>query len=106
MNAIEKLLHFLLLVAVGIGLTIYGGAVFAAFWGWFIVPLGVPDIKTAHAVGLVYLVSLCLSGISIKLGKMTADESFSFEGAWKSVVTGFVLYSISWVFGWVTNLFM
>jgi len=34
------------------------GAAFETLWGWFIVPLGAPDIGIVHAIGIVTLIGL------------------------------------------------
>jgi hypothetical protein len=37
--------------------TIADGAVMARLWSWFVVPLGLPGIGVAHAVGLSVIVA-------------------------------------------------
>ncbi len=39
----------------------WGGFVISQLWGWFVVPLGVPAINTAHAAGLLLTLSLTRS---------------------------------------------
>jgi hypothetical protein len=39
-------------------LAIYGGVVFWLMWGWFMVPLGLPQIGIAWAIGLSTIVVL------------------------------------------------
>ena len=33
----------------------YSGFVLSMGWGWFIVPLGVPEIGVLHAMGIIYV---------------------------------------------------
>ncbi len=39
-------------------LTIIHGLLLKLFWGWFVVPLGVPAIGVAHALGISLVVSM------------------------------------------------
>ena len=47
---------------IGFGLTILStplnGLVLSVLWGWFMVPLGVPGINIAHAIGISCVVGL------------------------------------------------
>lgn len=57
-----------LLIALGlaIALAVLRGWVLSYLWFWFLVPLGVPSIGVAHAMGLSLLVSLFTAGASSK----------------------------------------
>lgn len=43
-------------VVVVVALAVMNGVVIVALWGWFAVPLGVPPVSIAHAIGLGFLV--------------------------------------------------
>ena len=56
------------LVALGlmavVPLMLLGGVVCADLWAWFLVPLGVPAIGVAHAIGIHSLIGLMTVSIS------------------------------------------
>lgn len=35
------------------------GLVFVSMWGWFVIPLGAPEVNLAHGLGLMMLVNWC-----------------------------------------------
>lgn len=52
-------LGMLVLGLIGVALlTMWQGYVLTVLWGWFIVPLGVPAIGVAHAVGFAAMLAL------------------------------------------------
>ncbi len=54
----QAILLFLGVLAIIVPLSIWKGFVLSILWGWFLVPLGVPAIGTAHAIGIAVLVSM------------------------------------------------
>lgn len=48
--------------AVIVGMALWNGYLLSVLWGWFVVPLGVPSIGVAHAIGLALIAGL-LKGI-------------------------------------------
>lgn len=77
------------IVALGIPLVLWNAFVLSALWGWFVVPLGVPGINMAHAMGLSLIVG-ALKGIR--------SQNFDDEGSAKRL--GF------WLLGTVLSLAM
>lgn len=51
-------MNILLMWSMGAANFVYTGAVLAALWTWFLVPLGVPNIGVAQAMGI-----LCVSAL-------------------------------------------
>ena len=67
-------------------------------WRWFVVPLGLPEISLAHAVGVTVLVKLVTANLAIsKLDTRGPVERLADK-------TGFVLGGM--VLAYVTSLFM
>lgn len=69
--------------------------VVATFWGWFVVPLGAPDIGLAHAYGLAILVGMVAK-------RHTKDERSVLEA-----FAGALMYcGLALLFGWIAHLLM
>ena len=47
-------------LAAAVGLTILEGYILSIMWGWMAVPLGLPAISTAHAIGLTALLTAAM----------------------------------------------
>lgn len=52
------IVRFLLMIGVVSVLCVLNGAVLKTMWGWFLVPLGLPPINVAMAVGIGTIVTL------------------------------------------------
>jgi len=77
------------------------GFVLSTMWGWFVVPLGLPALGLAHAIGLSFLVRW-LTHQHVSCQK---DENRK-EVAFRQLAIGF-LYPFAILFlGWITTLFM
>lgn len=75
------------------GVMLVYGAVLHCLWGWFIVPLGAPEIGVAHATGL----SLFTTGLLGSQGRK-AEEDEEFETiALKGIVRSLLLLFLSWL---------
>lgn len=82
---------FLYLIFIGV-LT---GIVFSSLWGWFVVPLGFPQISIPHAVGLTMIVSL-LRWDSVNKNKpdsLTEAVSMPVAGLGSAWIGGYIWHS-------------
>ena len=61
----------LVAIALATACALWGGFAAATLWGWFVVPLGVPDVSVLHAMGLT-LALRALAGFS---GKPQPDKT-------------------------------
>ena len=60
----------LVALALAVACALWGGFAASVLWGWFVVPLGVPEVSMLHAVGLM-LALRALAGFS---GKPQPDK--------------------------------
>ena len=51
------------------GMTVVNGLLLHLMWGWFMVPLGLPVISVAHALGIALVVSLLTHQTNTKKGE-------------------------------------
>lgn len=84
---------------------IYSGWVFSFNWGLFMVPLGLPDIGIAHALGICGVVAYPLSSPLTQIGIDTKDSDADLHG-FRPILIIVVGASFYWLFGWVYSLFM
>jgi len=84
-------------LAIAVPTVMWSGYVLSVMWGWFLVPLGAPEIGVAHAIGIAGLVAMIAKNSNVSKD----DESF--------------IGMLSWVFckplitlagGWVAKMFM
>ena len=61
---------FIVALALAVACALWGGFAASVLWGWFVVPLGVPEVSMLHAVGLT-LALRALAGFS---GKPQPDK--------------------------------
>jgi hypothetical protein len=76
--------------------------VFMDYWTWFIVPLGVTNIGFAHALGLMFFISLLTRGLSKVEMKDDADKG----DVVIAVVGDFAAVVFLWGVGWALHQFM
>lgn len=75
---------------------LYNGFVLSILFGWFLVPLGLPQIGIAHAYGLSLLASVILS-----------TRGLSFSGDKKAIfATGLLMPAMALFLGWIAVGFM
>jgi hypothetical protein len=60
----------LVALSLAVACALWGGFAASVLWGWFVVPLGVPEVSMLHAVGLM-LALRALAGFS---GKPQPDK--------------------------------
>jgi hypothetical protein len=91
----EALLVVAIVIAFMVPYSIYVGAVLAALWGWFIVPLGVQPIGIAHAVGL-----------AVFIGMFHRGKAKSKEGALESLLLALLAPALALGVGYIAKGFM
>lgn len=92
MAALIAVVFFLVLLPAA---AVLDGFALRTLWGWFIVPLGLPGITTAHAIGLAVVAS-ALIRIDTR-----SDES---EGAWWVPLLKILLRpAFAVFFGWIVH---
>ncbi len=71
---------FIAVASVGViaVLAIWQGYVLSILWGWFFVPLGLPTISIAHAIGIALVVGV-LRGMP---PESKSENTFSRLGIW------------------------
>ena len=75
--------------------TIWGGLVLSILWGWFIVPLGLPEIGLANAIG-----------VSLVVGFLTRHHATSEKDLSDRIIESLITPLIVLGFGWVVHLFL
>lgn len=92
-------------VAVFVGITVlaslFNGWALSVLWGWFLVPLGLPQIGMAHAIGIGLLVGF--------LTKTHLHAEKEFDSKWEKAAahTAVILNPLLVVgMGWVIAQFM
>lgn len=78
-----------------VGLSILRGFVLSILWGWFLVPLGIPDIGVAWAIGIAATLGMLVAGPSAG-SKDTAEQL--------GYAVGTPLMAL--LIGWIVTLFM
>jgi len=77
-------------------LTALRGWVLFVLWGWFLIPLGLPAIGIAHALGIQCIVSLMSMHSGPKTDKDTGE-----------IISISISVSLVWLLmGWIYTLFM
>ena len=98
-----KVLGFFALFAIDIPLLIYRGFVLSILWAWFLVPLGLPEIGIAHALGVSVIIGLTYAGLSDK--KADPDESLAEVAVW-AMIRSFFSSSFAWAVGAIIYWYM
>jgi hypothetical protein len=83
----------LVILAVALVCAIVRGMVLSVLWFWFLVPLGVPPIETAHAIGISILAGMFTAGYSDK----SKDERVG-EG-----IMGIAYPIVALLMGWLAH---
>lgn len=97
-----KILWSILALLLAIPAWIYSGYIFSELWGWFIVPLGVKAIGTAHAMGLSIAVSFPFLGHYVSSQKSSKNDDIGM-GTLIRIVVG---VTILWLAGYIIYLNM
>lgn len=94
----EVLLLIIGVVAIVALASIWRGFVLSILWGWFAVPLGLPPIGIAWAIGVATVVGMLA-------GSYSEDKEDKDDG-WKKVIVLFVAPLIALGVGWVAHASM
>lgn len=82
---------------------VYRGWVLTMLWGWFLVPLGIPAISIATALGIVLIVSMFTPNNETKSEKKTGDISDQLAEA---MGKAFATPTITLLIGLLVSLFV
>lgn len=80
---------------------LFSGWVLSVMWGWFLVPLGVPSIAVAQAIGISLTVSLLT-----KQWRPSEDDKGPKSAMTKLAAEAIARPFLALLFGWVITLFM
>jgi len=101
------IVRFVFALAVGI----YGAFVFSIIWGWFLTPLGLPDISIVHAWALLSIMTL--PHLLTRAGDTCRTVLDTDPAVTPSKVTpgililySFLLWTVTLGFMWVAQLLM
>lgn len=89
-----------LTVALGIPAALYSGFVLQDLWGWFVAPLGVPQIGLIQAVGLLLIVAL------VRRTPKGGHSEVTFGKAFSNAANRIVFVSLGWGVGAAWHSFM
>lgn len=96
-NSERTLGEAVLYIGLGIVATILHGVVLKITWTWFLVPLGLPVISVAHAIGIALIASYLT-----KNDDYAAAEMETHILAAKYLIKPVVFF----IFAWIVHLFM
>lgn len=84
------------ILAAVILLTIWRGFILSCLWAWFMVPLGLPEIGVAHAIGVAFLVGMFLSHIksSSETKEPVTELITPFVVGLIALIAGYIVHSI------------
>jgi len=80
-------------------LIVIGGAVISKLWVWFLVPMGLPGISVATAIGLSLLGKLLA-------GTTSLNHNAEDKGMIEQTVFALVLYGVFLLIGYLAHLAM
>jgi hypothetical protein len=82
----------------------YRGWVLTMLWSWFLVPLGVPAISTATALGIVLIVAILTTHATNKTDKTESKDPWELAAVASGVAFG--VPSLMLVLGYIISLFV
>ena len=90
------ILVILFSVGIFVGLSVLEGVVLQAMWWWFLVPLGLPSINVAMAVGIAAIISLVCHQTPRKSedGEEISDALYTITN---SLIRIFILLGFAWL---------
>jgi hypothetical protein len=95
-----KIIGFLALLALDIPVLILRGFVLSQLWLWFLVPLGVPVVGIAQAIGISLLVSM----LTVSSHKSSDDDDF-WTGAIGNLLKSLLMSLLAWGMGAIVHSF-
>ena len=90
------IIGFFLLVGLVAGMSVLDGLVFKVMWGWFLVPLGLPQIGLAMAIGIGAIISL-VSHTPVRKSKKGEEFSDLAESLINSLLKMAILLAVGWI---------
>lgn len=84
---------------IAIANSFFGAFVLTRLWAWFVVPLGVPAIGMAHAMGLVLMLALMM--MHLKVHEDTDHET----GLYRTIARSLAI-ALAWGLGAIIAGFM
>jgi len=84
-------------LAITAPIAMWWGYVLSVMWGWFLVPLGAPEIGVAHAIGIAGLVAMMAKN---------SNASKDYKSLSGKVAEAFVAPLVTLAIGWVAKTFM
>ena len=93
----------LVALALIVACALWGGFAAATLWGWFVVPLGVPEVSVLHAMGLA-LALRALAGFSGKPQPAKhEDKMVALRALGRVLAVATVAPGAALVVGWVVR---
>lgn len=104
METVSKAIGLIAICLAGlVGLAVLRGFVLASLWGWFVVPLGVPALGIAQAIGISLIVSLFLAHLA---RDKSDDEGEGWKRLGLTMVRALSITLLSWGAGAIVHGFM
>jgi len=94
---------FMVGLALIVACALWGGFAASVLWGWFVVPLGVPEVSVLHAMGLT-LALRALAGFSGKpQPAKTEDKMVALRALGRVLSVATVAPGAALAIGWVVR---
>lgn len=94
---------FMVGLALIVACALWGGFAVSVLWGWFVVPLGVPEVSTLHAMGLT-LAMRALAGFSGKPQPAKhEDKMVSLRALGRVLAVATIAPALALAVGWVVR---
>ncbi len=94
---------FIVVLALIVACALWGGFAASVLWGWFVVPLGVPEVSVLHAMGLT-LALRALAGFSGKPQPAKhEDKMVSLRALGRVLAVATVAPGAALAIGWVVR---
>lgn len=98
-----------LLLIIGIfaaifALVAFRGFVLSYLWAWFLVPLGLPEIGIAHAIGIAMMMALVAKNVEKEDEKREPTEALTRSTRWFAVAFAGTLFA--WGMGYILHEIM
>lgn len=81
---------------------LFRGMVVRDLWYWFVVPLGLPVLSIAHAIGLSGMIFY----ITFAIREESKDDKTFFQSFITNLIAAFILGLLAWGTGWAVAQFM
>ena len=96
----------LVALSLAVACALWGGFAASVLWGWFVVPLGVPEVSMLHAVGLT-LALRALAGFSGKpQPDKPEDKMVALRALGRVLAVATITPGLALAVGWVVRVAM